>query len=132
MGKYINPEVIEEKFRESKFIENIVVFGEGQKFAAALIDPDLNYMQAWKKSNNKKNKKNENVSDELTDADVKSIIASEVKKYNAFFGDTEQIKKFEIINDKWTVENGLMTPTLKVKRKVVQQRYKDLIDSMFE
>ena len=132
MGKYINPEVIEEKFRESKFIENIVVFGEGQKFAAALIDPDLNYMQAWKKSNNKKNKKNENVSDELTDADVKSIIAGEVKKYNAFFGDTEQIKKFEIINDKWTVENGLMTPTLKVKRKVVQQRYKDLIDSMFE
>ena len=76
-----------------------------------------------------KNKK-EKVED-LTDADIKSLIAKEVKKYNTSFGDTEQIKKFEIVNDKWTVESGLLTPTLKVKRKVVQQRYKDLIDSMF-
>ena len=77
-----------------------------------------------------KNRKDKNAV--TTTDDIKAIISSEVKKYNAFFGDTEQIKKFEIVNDKWSIENGILTPTLKVKRKVVEQRYKDLIDSMFE
>ena len=63
--------------------------------------------------------------------EVKDAISKEVKKYNALFGETEQIKKFELVADDWTIENGIMTPTLKVKRKVVQQRYKNLIDSMF-
>lgn len=135
MGKYINPQIIEEKFGESKFIENIVVFGEGQKFAAALIVPDMNFIQSWNKRNrlilNKNKKEKKEKVEVLTDAEIKTIIAKEVKHYNTFFGDTEQIKKFEIVNDKWTIENGIMTPTLKVKRKVVQQRYKALIDSMF-
>ena len=135
MGKYINPQIIEEKFGESKFIENIVVFGEGQKFAAALIVPDMNFIQSWNKRNrlilNKNKKEKKEKVEALTDAEIKTIIAKEVKHYNTFFGDTEQIKKFEIVNDKWTIENGIMTPTLKVKRKVVQQRYKALIDSMF-
>lgn len=135
MGKYINPQIIEEKFGESKFIENIVVFGEGQKFAAALIVPDMNFIQSWNKRNrlilNKNKKEKKEKIEALTDAEIKTIIAKEVKHYNTFFGDTEQIKKFEIVNDKWTIENGIMTPTLKVKRKVVQQRYKALIDSMF-
>ena len=64
--------------------------------------------------------------------EVKDAISKEVKIYNTFFGETEQIKKFELVADEWTIENGIMTPTLKVKRKVVQQRYKNLIDSMFE
>ncbi len=135
MGKYINPQIIEEKFGESKFIENIVVFGEGQKFAAALIVPDMNFIQSWNNRNrliiNKNKKEKKEKIEALTDAEIKAIIAKEVKHYNTFFGDTEQIKKFEIVNDKWTIENGIMTPTLKVKRKVVQQRYKALIDSMF-
>lgn len=135
MGKYINPQIIEEKFGESKFIENIVVFGEGQKFAAALIVPDMNFIQSWNKRNrlilNKNKKEKKEKVEALTDAEIKTIIAKEVKHYNTFFGDTEQIKKFEIVNDKWTIENGIMTPTLKVKRKVVQQRYKALINSMF-
>lgn len=133
MGKYVNPEIIEAKFSESEFIENIVVFGEGQKFAAALIVPDTNFIQSWNKRNRmliSKNRKDKNAV--TTTDDIKAIISSEVKKYNAFFGDTEQIKKFEIVNDKWSIENGILTPTLKVKRKVVEQRYKDLIDSMFE
>ena len=135
MGKYINPQIIEEKFGESKFIENIVVFGEGQKFAAALIVPDMYFIQSWNNHNrliiNKNKKEKKEKIEALTDAEIKAIIAKEVKHYNTFFGDTEQIKKFEIVNDKWTIENGIMTPTLKVKRKVVQQRYKALIDSMF-
>ena len=142
MGKYINPQVIEEKFSESKFIENIVVFGEGQKFAAALIVPNFAYIKTWfaqqnklnfnLKQNNKQNKLDFTTKEEcIKMKEVKDAISKEVKKYNALFGETEQIKKFELVADDWTIENGIMTPTLKVKRKVVQQRYKNLIDSMF-
>ena len=142
MGKYINPQVIEEKFSESKFIENIVVFGEGQKFAAALIVPNFAYIKTWftqqnklnfnLKQNNKQNNLNFTTKEEcIKMKEVKDAISKEVKKYNALFGETEQIKKFELVADDWTIENGIMTPTLKVKRKVVQQRYKNLIDSMF-
>lgn len=143
MGKYINPQVIEEKFSESKFIENIVVFGEGQKFAAALIVPNFTYIKTWfaqqnklnfnLKQNNKQNKLDFTTKEEcIKMKEVKDAISKEVKNYNTFFGETEQIKKFELVADDWTIENGIMTPTLKVKRKVVQQRYKNLIDSMFE
>ena len=143
MGKYINPQVIEEKFSESKFIENIVVFGEGQKFAAALIVPNFAYIKTWfaqqnklnfnLKQNNKQNKLDFTTKEEcIKMKEVKDAISKEVKNYNTFFGETEQIKKFELVADDWTIENGIMTPTLKVKRKVVQQRYKNLIDSMFE
>ena len=143
MGKYINPQVIEEKFSESKFIENIVVFGEGQKFAAALIVPNFTYIKTWfaqqnklnfnLKQNNKQNKLDFTTKEEcIKMKEVKDAISKEVKNYNTFFGETEQIKRFELVADDWTIENGIMTPTLKVKRKVVQQRYKNLIDSMFE
>lgn len=143
MGKYINPQVIEEKFSESKFIENIIVFGEGQKFAAALIVPNFAYIKTWfaqqnklnfnLKQNNKQNKLDFTTKEEcIKMKEVKDAISKEVKNYNTFFGETEQIKKFELVADDWTIENGIMTPTLKVKRKVVQQRYKNLIDSMFE
>lgn len=143
MGKYINPQVIEEKFSESKFIENIVVFGEGQKFAAALIVPNFAYIKTWfaqqnkmnfnLKQNNKQNKLDFTTKEEcIKMKEVKDAISKEVKNYNTFFGETEQIKKFELVADDWTIENGIMTPTLKVKRKVVQQRYKNLIGSMFE
>ena len=143
MGKYINPQVIEEKFSESKFIENIVVFGEGQKFAAALIVPNFTYIKTWfaqqnklnfnLKQNNKQNKLDFTTKEEcIKMKEVKDAISKEVKNYNTFFGETEQIKKFELVADDWTIENGIMTPTLKVKRKVVQQRYRNLIDSMFE
>ena len=143
MGKYINPQLIEEKFSESKFIENIVVFGEGQKFAAALIVPNFAYIKTWLTQQNKLNfnLKQSNKQDKLDFTtkeecikmkEVKDAISKEVKNYNTFFGETEQIKKFELVADDWTIENGIMTPTLKVKRKIVQQRYKNLIDSMFE
>lgn len=147
MGKYINPQLIEEKFGESKFIESIVVFGEGQKFAAALIVPNFTYIKTWisqqnklnfnlkpnSKQNNKQNALNFTTKEEcIKMKEVKDAISKEVKHYNTFFGETEQIKKFELVADEWTIENGIMTPTLKVKRKVVQQRYKKLIDSMFE
>ena len=128
MGKYINPQHIEERFLESPFLENMVVFGEGQKYAAAIIVPDFNYLKEWCKQNQLSFKSNEEC---LQLKEVKSAIAEEVKKYNALFGETEKIKNYELVADEWSIANGILTPTLKVKRKAVEKRYKERIDAMF-
>ena len=128
MGKYVNPEIIEGKFIESEFFENVVVFGEGQKFAAAIIVPDFNALKKWCQQHKIAFK---SPIEALNIKEVKERITSEVKKYNRFFGETEQIKKYALVSDEWTVGNGILTPTLKVRRKVVQMRYASLITSMF-
>ena len=128
MGKYVNPQVIEDKFTESGFFENVVVFGEGQKYAAALIVPDFTFLKEWCKRHEIEYTSPAEI---IKVKEVKDRIAKEVKKYNAFFGDTEQIKRFELIADEWSSGNGILTPTLKVRRKIVGEKYKNVIDTMF-
>ena len=127
-GKYINPQLIEEKFMESPFIENIVVVGEGEKFAAALISPDFAFLKNWSFKHD--------VPYTTDDEAVKNQVilkrfSREVAKYNAFFGDTEQVKQFELIPDEWSQLTEILTPTLKVKRNLVQERYKENIQRLF-
>lgn len=128
MGKYVNPQVIEEKFTESGFFENVVVFGEGQKYAVALIVPDFNFLKEWCK---KHEIAYTTPSEMITVKEVKDRIAREVQKYNVLFGEFEQIKRYTLIADEWTSGNDLLTPTLKVRRKKVNEKYKDLIESMY-
>lgn len=126
-GKYINPEVIEAKFCESGFIENMVVFGENKKFAAALIVPDFVFLKSWCK----KHKIEFTTPEEMIKH--RAVIAryqKEVKKLNTNFGDWEQIKRFELIADEWTQTN-VLTPTLKVKRNVVEKMYAEIIEKLF-
>ena len=128
MGKYVNPQIIEEKFTESGFFENVVVFGEGQKYAAALIVPDFAFLKEWCK-------KHEiaftTPAEMINVKEVKDRIAREVQKYNTLFGEFEQIKRYTLIADEWSTANGILTPTLKVKRKVVGDKYQAAIQSMF-
>lgn len=128
MGKYVNPQVIEDKFTESNFFENVVVFGEGQKFAAAIILPDFNYLKDWCKQNQLEYK---SPADAINLREVKDRIAQEVQQYNEFFGDTEKIKRYTLVADEWSIGNGILTPTLKVKRKVVEKKYQEAIQAMF-
>lgn len=128
MGKYVNPQIIEDKFVESDFISNIVVFGEGQKYAAAIILPEFNYLKSWCKANQIEYT---TPTEMITKKEIKDIIGKEVQKYNEFFGDTEKVKRFELVADEWNSGNGMLTPTLKVRRKMVNEKYKQLIDSMF-
>ena len=128
LGKYINPDVIEGKFSESGFIENIVVLGENQKYAGAIIIPDFAFLKTWCQ---KHEIKYTNPKEMINNADVKKRYAEEVKKINQNFGDTEKIKRYELIADEWSVANGFLTPTLKVKRNVVMKEYKDFIEKMF-
>lgn len=127
-GKYVNPQVIEDKFNESPFIENIVVVGEGEKFAAALIKPDFEFLKQWCLKH-----KVDFVSPELVvkESAIMDRFHREVDKYNLFFNDTEKIKKFELISDEWSQLTEILTPTLKVKRNLIQERYKDTIHKLF-
>jgi len=127
-GKYINPQVIEEKFSESPFIENIVVVGEGEKFAAALISPDFTFLNTWCQNHNIPYTTPQEA---VVIPDIIKRFAKEVDKYNEFFADTEQVKKFELIPDEWSQLTDVLTPTLKVKRNLVQTRYKKNIQKMF-
>lgn len=128
-GKYVNPQIIEEKFCESPFIENMVVVGENQKFAAAIISPDFEYLKSWCRENNISCNSNEEM---VANHDVVKAFATEIAKYNPLFGAAEQIKKFEIVPEAWTQQNNILTPTLKVKRFIVQEKYKHLIDGIYK
>ncbi len=128
LGKYINPDIVERKFTESNFFENIVVFGENEKYAAALIIPDFDFIKSWCK---KHEISYSNDHDMLNNQDVKTRLANEIKRINSFFGDTEKIKRYCFIEDSWTVANGILTPTLKVKRSVVKEKYSSLINKLF-
>ncbi|MDR2835851.1 MAG: long-chain fatty acid--CoA ligase [Bacteroidales bacterium] len=127
-GKYINPQLIEEKFCESPFIENMVVVGENQKFAAALISPDFEFIKEWcSRHNVTYTKPTEIIKNEL----IVNRYNREIVKYNLFFGDTEKIKKFVLIPDEWSQLTDILTPTLKVKRNLVILRYHDEINNLF-
>lgn len=127
-GKYVNPQIIEEKFSESPFIENIVVVGENQKFAAALISPDFAFLKGWCERHDMEYSNPESI---VKDPTILKRFQKEVDKYNAFFGDYEKIRKFILIPDEWSQLTDILTPTLKVKRNLVQARYKDVIEKIF-
>jgi long-chain acyl-CoA synthetase len=128
-GKYINPDVIEAKFCSSKLIENILVVGENQKFAAALIIPSFNDLKAWCAEEKIPYTTNEEM---IKNPEVLKLYAKEVNELNKGLGETEKIKKQVLLADEWSIANGLLTPTLKAKRKIITAKYKDVIEKMFE
>jgi long-chain acyl-CoA synthetase len=130
-GKFVNPIVVEDKFKESPFIDNLIVVGDGQKFAAAVITLEWDFVRDWW-NRHKLGTYPQNKQDVIDHKDVKERIAKEIKKYNKNFGHHEQIFKYKIITDVWTPETGELSQTLKVKRKVVEPQYKEIIDKIFE
>lgn len=129
LGKYINPDIIENKFTESGFFENVVVLGENEKFAAALIVPDFSFLKDWCAKHQIQFTNNEEM---IARQEVKNRLTDEVQNINANFGDTEKIKRFKFIADEWTTANGILTPTLKVKRPVIMKKYHDVISRMYQ
>ena len=127
-GKYINPDVIEAKFCASKLIENILVVGENQKFAGALIIPSFADLKAWCVEEKIPYTTNEAM---IQNPEVLKRFAKEVNELNKGLGETEKIKKHVLLADEWSIANGLLTPTLKAKRKIITAKYQDVIDKMF-
>lgn len=128
-GKYIAPQIIENVMKESRFIEQIMVIGEGQKMPAAFIQPNFEFVKDWAKI---KGYSIGETNQEITKSpEVIQKINEEVEKYNEQFGQWEKIKKIGLIPDVWSVEGGHLTPTMKLKRKVIKEMYKELFEKIY-
>ena len=128
MGKYISPALIENRFTESPFISMMMVVGENQKFAAALIVPNFENLKTWCEENHIAYTTNAEM---IGQKAVIDRYRKEVDKYNKFFGDFEQVKRFELVDREWTIDEGEITPSLKIRRKIIAEHFRDLIDGMF-
>lgn len=128
-GKYIAPQVIENAMKQSTFIDQIMVIGEGQKFPAALIQPNFETVEAWAAKKGITLTKGEVWSDNKK---VHEKIFDEVSQINQRFGQWEKIKEIRITDDVWSVEEGHLTPTMKLKRKTVREKYQTLFNSIYD
>ncbi len=128
-GKYISPQLLENAMKQSRFIENIMVIGEGQKMPAAFIQLNFDFVKEWQKMHGiPVDNTNESI---ICNPKVKERIQNEIETLNKKFGNWEQIKRFEFTPDVWSIAGGHLTPTMKLKRKVVMQKYNDLFDKIY-
>ncbi|KAB1158036.1 AMP-dependent synthetase/ligase [Flavobacterium luteum] len=129
-GKYIAPQLLENAMKQSHFIEQIMVIGDGQKMPAAFIQPSFDYIREWAKLNNITiGNSNEEI---IQNQEVIKRIQQEVDTINEKFGNWEKIKRFELTADLWTVPAGHLTPTMKLKRKVVMEKYINLFHKIYD
>jgi long-chain acyl-CoA synthetase len=129
-GKYVSPALLENEMKKSHFIEQIIVVGEGEKMPAALIQPDFAFFKAWAaRKEFELPETNEGI---IAHPRVIKRIQKDMDKYNERFAKWEQVKKFELTPDLWTIDNGLLTPTMKIKRDKIIAKYKDLYQKMYE
>ena len=128
MGKYISPVLLENKIKESPFFDQIIVLGENQKFAAALIVPDFEHLAAWCKIKGITYTTNKNM---IAEKAIKNRFKKEIDCFNKQFGATDKIKKFELIDHEWAIDSGEITANLKLKRGYIQKKHKNQIDSLF-
>jgi long-chain acyl-CoA synthetase len=129
-GKYIVPQAMENKFKESRFIEQIMVIGENQKFPAALIVPNFAFIRDWLKREQIECKDDSNYSI-CNHSKVIDKINKEVSTFNENYGNWEQIKKFNLLDQEFSIEGGELTPTLKLKRKIILEKYKDVVTKLY-
>lgn len=128
-GKYVAPQVIETRLKESPYIENCIVFGENQKFASAIIIPSIPKLKEYAQ----KRKIEYNNDQELIAAEeIVKLIHSEVEKVNKTLAAHEAIKRERIVLDEWSAENDLLSQTLKLKRRNIHKKYANLINEIFK
>jgi len=127
-GKYVAPQPIENKMKESKFIEQMMVVGADQKFTAALIVPAYESLIIWAKSNQVEHDSNEAL---IRQPKVLEMYKQIIESYNQSFNPVEQVKKFELLPNEWTVDGGELTPTLKLRRKIIAEKYNQQIARIY-
>ena len=128
-GKYISPQLLENAMKQSRFIEQIMVIGDGQKMPAAFIQPNFEFVREWEKLHKiPVDKTNEEL---VSNPKVIERIQEEIDILNKKFGNWEQIKRFELTPDVWSISGGHLTPTLKLKRKIIMKKYSDLYQKIY-
>ena len=128
-GKYISPTLLENEMKQSRFIEQILVIGEGQKMPAAIVQPNYEFVKEWARRHNVScgNTPEEMAVNEA----VHNRILEEIELGNKLFGKWETIKKIELTPEAWSVDNDLLTPTFKPKREAILKKYKHLYDKIY-
>jgi len=129
-GKYIVPALLENEMKQSRFIEQILVIGEGQKMPAALIQPNFEFLRGWSKIHHEPILGNNE--DLVKNPHVIERIQKEIDKGNKNFGKWETIKRFELTPEVWGIDNGLLTPTMKPKRTEILEKYKHLYNKIYD
>ncbi len=127
-GKYVAPQLLENRFKQSRFIEQIMVVGDGEKMPGAIIQPNFEFLTEWA------DKKNISYSDHnelVTHERVQKRYQKEVDEANETFAKWEKVKQFRLTPNPWTVEDGHLTPTMKLKRKIIKEIYKDLYNDIY-
>ncbi len=127
-GKNISPQNIENSLKTSRFIEQVAVLGDRRKYLAALIVPDFNALEKWAKQNGVSYT---NKDDLITKPEVNKAVEEEIAKYTKQYARVEQIRKFRLLNAEWTQQTDELTPTQKVKRRVIDQKYAKEIESLY-
>lgn len=128
-GKYVAPQLIENMMKQSRFIEQIMVIGEGEKMPAAFIQPNFVFVKEWAKL--KGITIGNSHAEIASNPDVVKRIKEDINQFNTKFGKWEQIKRIELTPDEWTIEAGHLTPTMKLKRKIIKNIYTDLYQKIY-
>ena len=128
-GKYVAPQLLENAMKQSRFVEQIMVIGDGQKMPAAFVQPNFDFVKEWAVLHN------ENIgasnSEICNNEKVQSRIFQEIQVANQKFGNWEQIKRIELTPDVWSIDGGHLTPTMKLKRKAILEKYKNLFEKIY-
>ncbi|MFS4448645.1 AMP-dependent synthetase/ligase [Maribacter sp. 2307UL18-2] len=127
-GKYVAPQLLENRFKQSLFIEQLMVVGEGEKMPAAIIQPDFEYLFKWAKENNITISEN---SDIVLNEKVIVKFQEEVNLANESFAKWEKVKQFRLTPDIWSIGDGHLTPTMKLRRKIIKEKYMDLYNDIY-
>jgi long-chain acyl-CoA synthetase len=127
-GKYVAPLAIENKLKESPFIEQVMLLGADKKFVSALIVPSFPSLQAWARE---QNLPAQSPGDLIREPRVIEFYRELVESFNKYFNQVEQVKKFELMAHEWGIDTGELTPKMSLKRKVVMEKYRDQIDRIY-
>lgn len=127
-GKYVAPQLLENRMKQSRFIEQIMVVGEGEKLPAALIQPNFEFLFEWAKRHNMEF---QNTEEAIANPKVLDRFKEEVEQANEHFAKWEKVKLFKLTPDVWSVDGGHLTPTMKLKRKIIKEKYIDLYNDIY-
>jgi len=128
-GKYIAPQVIENKFKESFLVQQIMVVGDGEKFASALISPNFNYLHYWATKHKIHFRDNKEL---IQNEDILKKVQDEITRQNKELAAHEQLKRFRLVCDEWTTQSGELSPTLKKKRRILYKKYDHILRDIYQ
>jgi len=127
-GKYVAPQMLENTFKTSAFIENLMIIGSEQKFASAIIVPSFTNLRAWA---NKQKIQFADSKELIENKRVQNYMQKEVEKINNGLSSHEKIKRWKLVKDEWSIGSGELSPTLKLKRNVINNKYADIIKQIY-